>query len=231
MKRVLSLSACLLFSLVFLNNSAAAQPGDLDRALNAMDRAAQGFHSAQADVISQNYQAVVREMDTEKGVMYVRKDGKGLEMALDFYSPGQRYLRVSGNLVQLYQPGPDQLTRYNASKNREAFETFLLLGFGGRGHDLVRQFDVRYAGTERVNGVNAIKLDLIPRSPRVRGIFDRILMWIDPSIGVAVQQQFFEHASGNYRLARYSNIKLNKDIPASVFKLKTTRKTKVVNAR
>jgi outer membrane lipoprotein-sorting protein len=231
MKRFLLLVTVLLVSVVGV---ASAQGGaDLERVLNSMDRAAQGFRSAQADLVSETFQSVVNETDTQKGVMYVHKNGKGLQVAIDFNNPPgqQKYVLVSNGVAEMYQPRIDQVTRYNVGKNREAFETFLVLGFGGRGHDLDRQFGVRYAGMERVNGVNAAKLDLSPRSPRVRGMFNRIVLWIDPALGVSVQQQFFEPGSGNYRLARYSNIKLNKDISSSVFKLKTTSKTKYVTAK
>jgi len=43
-----------------------------------------------------------------------------------------------------------------------------------------------------------------------------------------VQQQFFE-PSGDYRLAKYSDIEVNQKLPDNVFKLKTTAKTRVVS--
>ena len=42
-----------------------------------------------------------------------------------------------------------------------------------------------------------------------------------------MQQKFFE-PSGDYRLAKFSDIKLNQNLPADTFKLKTTSKTKVI---
>ena len=51
------------------------------------------------------------------------------------------------------------------------------------------------------------------------------MLWIDPARVVSVQQQFFE-PSGDYRLAKYSDIQINQKLPDSVFKLKTTGKTK-----
>ena len=42
-----------------------------------------------------------------------------------------------------------------------------------------------------------------------------------------MQQQLFE-PGGDYRLARYSDIHVNQNLPGSVFKLKTTAKTKFV---
>ena len=44
-----------------------------------------------------------------------------------------------------------------------------------------------------------------------------------------MQQQFFFGNSGDYRLAKYSDIKVNEKIPDSVFKLKTTGKTKFIS--
>ena len=58
-------------------------------------------------------------------------------------------------------------------------------------------------------------------------MFSIITLWIDPARGVSVQQKFQE-PSGDYRLATYSNIQLNKKINEGVFKLKTNPKTKFV---
>jgi hypothetical protein len=45
-----------------------------------------------------------------------------------------------------------------------------------------------------------------------------------------VQQQFFE-PSGDYRMAKYSDIQINQKLPDNAFKLKTTGKTKFVSAQ
>jgi outer membrane lipoprotein-sorting protein len=92
---------------------------------------------------------------------------------------------------------------------------------------MLKSFDVKYLGTETIDGVSTSKLELTPKSERVHNIFSKILLWIDPARGISVQQQFFE-PSGDYRLAKYSNIQVNQKIPDSVFKLKTTGNTKVV---
>jgi outer membrane lipoprotein-sorting protein len=130
--------------------------------------------------------------------------------------------------VQLYQPKIDQVTEYNAGKKRSDIDSFLVLGFGGSGHDLLKNYSVKYVGTEAVGGVQAAKLELIPKSQSVLNNIARILLWIDPARGISVQQQFFQ-PSGDYRLAKYSDIKLNEKISDDVFKLKTTGKTKVVS--
>ena len=111
-------------------------------------------------------------------------------------------------------PSIDQVTQYSPGKNKADFESFLVLGFGGSGHDLAKSFDVNYAGMEQVQGVNAAKLELTPKSQRVKSMFSTITLWIDPARGVSVQQKFQE-PSGDYRLAKYSNIQMNQKIRAT----------------
>jgi outer membrane lipoprotein-sorting protein len=203
----------------------------MEAVLDSMDRAAQNFHSAQTGFVWDQYESVVQEHTKQSGVMYIRKSGSDLDMAANVTEPPDQRKDVlfKDGKVQLYQPGLDQLTRYAAGKNRDAFQSFLVLGFGGPGHDLVKQFEVKYAGNENVGGIQAAKLELVPKSQRVRGMFDRILLWIDPARGISVQQQFFEPSSGNYRLVQYSNIELKQKVPDSAFKLRTTSKTKIVD--
>ncbi len=219
----------LLFLALSLPAS-AQQRSSLDSVLSRMDQTAANFKTTQADFVWNQYQKVVDETDTQKGVIYFRRQGAGdLQMAADITAPDKKYVLFSDSKVQVYQPSIDRVTVYNAGKNKADFESFLVLGFGGRGHDLEKSFVVRYAGKENVQGIAADKLELVPKSVKAKNMFARILLWIDPTRGVSVQQQFFE-SSGDYRLARYSNIQLNGRIADSVFRLKTTGKTETVVA-
>jgi len=206
---------------------AAAHAQDLETALNSMDKAAANFHNAQADFVADQYQKVVDDHDFQKGTIYFRKQGDSVEMAADFTSPEKKYVLFSNGLVSYYQPKIDQVTEYNAGKNKADFESFLVLGFGGRGHDLEKSYDLKFGGMEQAQGVSAAKLELTPKSPKVKNMFNLITLWIDPALGVSVQQRFDE-PSGDYRLTKYSNIQVNKKISNDVFKLKTNGKTKVV---
>ncbi len=122
------------------------------------------------------------------------------------------------------------MTVYDVGKNRSEFEAYLVLGFGGSGQDLAKAFDVTYQGPETIEGVATGKVQLIPKSERVRNTFARILLWIDLDRGISVQQQFFE-PDGNYKLAKYSAIRLKEKIPSEVFQLKTTSKTQILSPR
>jgi outer membrane lipoprotein-sorting protein len=221
---------CSLFVLLVLGSMAAQTPknsGDLERVLDDMDKAAASFKSAQSDFVWDQFSKVVSEHDSQEGVIYYRVVGKEVQMAADIREPAKKYVLFIDGKVDVYQPEIEQVTEYNAGKNKSDFESFLVLGFGGRGHDLQKSFDVTYAGDETADGVKAAKLALVPKTQKVKNMFSQILLWIDPAHGISVQQQFME-PSGDYRLAKYSNIKLNQKLGDEVFKLKTTGKTKWV---
>jgi len=209
---------------------ASAQNADLEKVLKAMDQQSATFKNAQADFVWDQFTKVVNDHDLQQGTIYFRRTGKGddLQMAADIKQP-PKYVLFSNGLVKVYDHSAsmDQVTEYNAGKNKADFESFLVLGFGGAGHDLEKSFDVKYAGTEDVMGVKAAKLDLTPKSQKVRNMFDHIVLWIDPAKGVSVQQQFIDR-DGNYRLAKYKNITLNGNVSDNVFKLNTTSKTTTV---
>ncbi len=218
----------IVFSLlVALEISCSAQDANLERVLNSMDRVSQSFRSVQADFVWDQFTKVVNETDKQSGTIYFRRAGKDeIEMAADVKAPASKYVLFSKGTVKLYEPGIDRVTEYNVSKNAD-FQSFLVLGFGGSGHGMLKNFDVKYGGSEDVMGVNAAKLILTPKQQKVQSTFSQIILWIDPARGISVQQQFFS-PDGDYRLAKYSNIVPDKNIPDNVFKIKTTGKTQIV---
>lgn len=207
---------------------AAAPSSDLDSVLSRMDAAANEFRSAEADLMQEDYQKVVDEHHTDHGKIYFRRTSKGLQMAMDFTgSPDSKYVLLTDNKVRLYQPKIDQVTEYTITANNADVEGMFALGFGGRGHDLLRSFDVKLVGSETIDGVGVVRLELTPKTQGIRKYFSKIDLWINPATDVSQQQQFWQ-SSGDYRLARYSNIKPNQKLPDNVFKLQTTSRTKLV---
>ena len=230
MKHDYSFRWCWTALLLMLAPAWAQQSSNaaLESVLEKMDSTAANFRTTEASFVWDQYQKVVNETDTQKGKVYFRRTNKETEMVADITEPEKKYVLFTDSKVQVYQPRIDQVTVYPAGKHRAEFESFLVLGFGGGGHDMLKSFEVKYLGTEKVGGIEAAKLDLVPKSQGIRGTFQHILLWIDPAKGVSVQQQLVE-PSGDYRLAKYSDIELNQKIPDTVFKLKTTGKTKTVS--
>jgi outer membrane lipoprotein-sorting protein len=236
--RALPIALCGLFLLPCA--SAQQKPSDssgLSAVLKTMDTAATNFHAIQADFEWDRYQKVIDEIiDVQMGTIYYRRAGKDIEMMANVkkagpsaaeVKPEPKYVLFSGGKIQMYLPKPDQLTIYDLGKSNADFEGYLVLGFGGSGQELVKAFDVTDLGPATIAGVNTEKLQLVPKSEKVRNTFKQILLWIN-SQGISVQQQFTE-PNGDYRLATYSNIQSKDKIGDDVFRLKTTGKTQTTS--
>lgn len=205
---------------------AALQP-----VISLIDHTAANFRTAQANFVWNQYTKVVDETDIQKGMVYFRRSGNRVEMAADITDPqSPKYVLFSGSKVQIYQPKIDQVTEYNTGKDRAAIESFLVLGFGGSGQDMLKAYDVTYLGPDKVGNIATARLDLVPKSEKARNIFSHIWLWIDLARGVSIQQQLFQ-PDGDYRLANYSEIQLNEKVPDSAFKLKTTGATKFLSPK
>jgi outer membrane lipoprotein-sorting protein len=205
-----------------------AQGGqDLKSVLAEMNTAASSFKSAQADFEWDQYQRVVEEHDIQKGQIYFRRTKSGIDAAVKVVSPEPKQVVFKDGELKLYQPKIDQVTEYKARSSRADVESFMSLGFGARGDDLTRNFDVKLDGWETVDGVRTAKLELVPKSEKMKSSVNRVLLWMDPQRDVSIRQQFFE-PSGDYRLTHYTSIKLNGKISDDVFRLKTTSNTKIV---
>jgi outer membrane lipoprotein-sorting protein len=200
---------------------------ELEAVLSRLDKAAAGFRSAEADFVWDQFQSIVGEHDIQKGKVFFVRHEKDTHMAAEITVPDKKQVIFTEGKIRFYQPKIDQVTEYEAGKNKEEVESFMVLGFGGLGHDLTKSFDVKYLGDETVDGIKTAKLELTPKAEKVRNMFSHFLLWMDTARDVSIKQQAFE-PSGDNRTATYSNIKINEKVPDDTFKLKTTSKTKVV---
>ncbi len=214
---------CLALSLLLQQQQAPS----LDTVLKKMDSAAASFHTAQADFVWDQYQKVVDETDTQKGTVYYRKAGNEIEMMAEIKAPERKFVLYKGGKLQIYQPKIEQVMEFSAGSNRNEMESYLVLGFGGSGQDLTKTYDVTCLGAEPIDNIATAKLQLVPKSEKVRNYFSKAFLWIDMSRGISVQQQFMQ-GEGDYRLAKYSAIQLPAKIGNEVFQLKTTKKTQFV---
>src|SRR5262249_8228083 len=154
---------------------------------------AAAFKAIEASFVWDQFTKVVEQTETQSGKIYFRRVKNETQMMADVTGPqasDKKSVLFANSKFQLYQPGElDQVTIYDTTKKPEV-ESFLLLGFGGRGHDLSKSFDVTYIGSEKVGAVQAEKINLVPKSEKVKTNFDHIILWIDTMRGISVQQQF-----------------------------------------
>lgn len=204
------------------NHSEAAQ-GDLKSVLAQMDEAAKSFKSAQADVQLTQYTALVKDTSTQSGQVFFRRhgdDANSMDVALRIVMPQAKQVVVSGDEFSFYDPKTGQCTeRKIGDDNRADVATMMNLGFGGRGKELLQDFDIKLAGWEKIDNVETARLELVPKSDNLKRFFTRLTLWIDPKRDVPLQQQRFER-SGDYQLTHYSNIRVPAKISGDVFRLK-----------
>ena len=210
--------------------SAVAAPpsgGDLEAVLAQMDRASSSFKALQADFEWDNYQKVVDETEKQKGQVSFHRKGNDVEAMFDITAPAAKQVLFKDGKLSLYNPKIDQITEYDPGKSKSDVQAFLSLGFGARGHELLKSYEVKMAGWETVDAVKTAKLELTALSPKVRSMFSQFVLWIDPQRDVPIRQQVMEPA-GDYWLSHYTGFKLNGKISEDVFHIQTTPHTKTV---
>jgi len=224
---------CSLFA-----RTAAAQkdaaPVSLESVLKKMDAASASFRAVEADFEWDRYERVIDEVDDyQTGTIYYRRNGKDIDMKIDVRTEGDslktlkpepKFVLLSGGELKVYFPKPDQIKVVELGKNESDFQSYLAIGFGSSGQDLVKAFDLTYVGPESIGGVATAQLKLVPKSERVGNYFKEIILWIDLDRGISVQQKFTE-LQGDSRLAKYSSIRMKDKLNYDIFKLKTTNKT------
>jgi outer membrane lipoprotein-sorting protein len=179
-----------------------------------LDREAKDFHSLSADMERTKVTVVVNDRSTETGGIFVRGD----KMLLQFKAPDQRTILRTGDNLYIYNPGLKRVEEYSLGKNRALVEQFLQLGFGSRGSELEKDYDVKLLPEERIDNQPVVVLSLIPKSPQVLHEISKIEIWLNETTWLPVQQEFFEAGSGDYSIVKYSNIVRNPNIPDSRFR-------------
>jgi outer membrane lipoprotein-sorting protein len=218
----------LLFALILALPAFAASDSEMDKIAAKMDETAAKFRTAQANFTWTTFNSVVNEESgRQTGRIYFQRNGNETEMSAIIDPPDAQQVIFSQGKIQLYKSKTDIEDVYDAGTHRDEFETFLVLGFGSSGSDMSKSFEVTYGGEEKIDGKDTARVELVPKSDKMKHHFPKIILWIDPQNGISVQQKLME-TNGDYRLAKYSGIQLGQKIPAKVFQLKTSGKTKVI---
>jgi outer membrane lipoprotein-sorting protein len=210
--------------------AAPAEQKDLKEILRQLDAAAAGFHSTSADIEIDAIQTEpVYDKDVQKGTACYDRKGESFRMAVHLREengkPSAKAYIFAGGVFKLFEPGIDQVTTYSKYGK---FESYIRLGFGASGKDLADKWEIKYLGSETLNGVKTEELELVAKDPEVRKNLAKVTIWIDPDRAVILKEIFQESATSS-RVSLYSNIKVNQPLPSDAFTLKTDSKTQFVN--
>jgi outer membrane lipoprotein-sorting protein len=213
--------SAIVLALIPASITAQPKPGHLDEILRQMDAASEKFQSAEANFRWDLYDHLVKETTTQTGTIYFKKQGSATLMGAKVVSPKIQILEFRNGVFRLFEPATNHLT---VVKNQAQMDSFLTLGFGASGKDLLKAWTVSDLGDEVVDGVKTAKLDLVPKDPAVHNNCTHMTIWVDPARGISLKQSFYM-PSDDYRTAVYSSIKYNQPVNEAPYKIKTDSKT------
>ena len=74
------------------------------------------------------------------------------------------------------------------------------------------KWNIKYLGTETIDGIKTDKLELVAKDPAVRKNIPKVTIWLDTARAVSLKQ-VFDEGEGQSRVCHYTNIKVNQPLP------------------
>lgn len=198
----------------------------LGEILARMDDNSKHLRTLSANLEYTTVTVVVNDKSTEYGQLFFHKS-KTPEILLNFQKPDPKVILVKKNKGEIYLPKSNQIQEYDLERHSELVQQFLLLGFGTETSSLKKSYDMKLLGEEDVNGDTTAVLELTPLNENVAAQLVKVQIWISEESWLPVQQKFFE-ADGDYLETRYTNVKVNRELPPSTFQIPAAKGAKRV---
>ncbi|MGH6630024.1 MAG: LolA family protein, partial [Burkholderiales bacterium] len=194
-------------------------PPDLTEILSRMNDAAKNLKTVSANLEYTKVTALVNDKSTESGQLFFRKS-KNPEILIDIKKPENKSILFKKNRAEIFLPKINQVQEYNLEGKSGLVEQFFLLGFGTETGELRKTYEVKYLNEEELDGDTTAVLELTPRSKGTLAQLLKVQLWVSEESWLPVQQKFFQ-PGGDYFLARYTAVKVNRQLPGSTFQIKT----------
>lgn len=202
----------------------AASPGkksktshDLSEILDRMNDSAKRLKTISADLDYTKVTVLVDDRSTESGRLFYRRS-KNPEILIDIQKPENKVILFKKNKAEIYLPKINQIQEYNLQERSELVQQFFLLGFGSETGDLKKAYTIKFLREEELDGDTTAVLQLVPRKENVAAQLTKIEIWISEESWLPVQQKFYE-PGGDYMIARYTAVKVNRSISSRTFEI------------
>jgi|ERR1700693_3178876 len=217
---MMRLAALTVSVFAFTLGAAIVNPELLQR----LDNAANHFQSMSATVTYLTHTDVIDENTTETGELLMKKVAPGeVQGLINFTAPNQRSVTFEKRNVQIYYPKIKTLQVYDLEEHGEQLDKFLMIGFGTSGTELARDYTMTALDTEAVKGmlgVQAIHIELIPKSGEARKYVKKLELWIPEHGDPYPLREKITEPSGDSRTMTYSNRTINPPLQPDALKLK-----------
>lgn len=201
-------------------------PPDFTEILSRMDDAAKNLKTLSADLAYTKVTVLVNDKSTEVGKLLYHKS-KSPQILISFHQPDPKTILFKKNKAEIYLPKINQIQEYNVGRHGGLVQQFLLLGFGTETGDLKKEYDIRFVSEEELDGDTTAVLELTPRKENIAAQLAKVQLWVSEESWLPVQQKFFE-PGGDYLIARYTAVKVNRELPASAFQIPAGKDAKRV---
>jgi outer membrane lipoprotein-sorting protein len=227
LSKKLLLTAAIALAMVAGHSAFAAD--DLQTVLHKLDTASANFRTTSADFEFDTVNTLpIFDKDVQKGVVYYKRDPKNSQMAAHINEvnsrPVPKIVVSSSGTIKLYEQKINQVTILTKFSQ---YQSWFMLGFGASGKELEEKWDIKYLGTEKIDGITTDKLEMIAKDPTVRKNILKLTLWMDSDRGVSVRQ-LFDQGQGQTRTCNYTNIKVNQALPPDAFTFKTDKQTRTI---
>jgi len=202
---------------------------DLQTVLRKLDTASANFRTTSAEF---KFDTVTTEpiydKDVQKGTVYYKRDPKNSQMAAHINEvngrPVPKVVVSSGGTIKLYEQKVNQVTVLTKFSE---YQKWFMLGFGASGKELEDKWNIKYLGTEKIDGITTDKLEMTAKDPVVRKNIPKVTLWMDSDRGVSVRQ-LIDQGQGQTRTCQYMNLKVNQPLPSDAFTFKTDKQTRTI---
>ncbi len=194
------------------------RPADLTQILDQMNEVSKRLKTVFAILEYTKFTVLVNDKSTESGLLFFRK-GKTPEICLDIQKPDAKTLLLKNNKGEYFLPKINQIQEYDLKQKSDLVQQVLLLGFGTDPGDLKKAYDVKYLREEDFGEDTNVMLELTPRKASMASQFTKVEMWISEESWLPTQQKFYQ-PGGDYLIARYTGVKVNRPLANSIFELK-----------
>jgi outer membrane lipoprotein-sorting protein len=199
---------------------------DLTEILSDMNEAAKRLKTVSANLDYTKVTVLVDDKSTESGQIFFRK-GKTTEIRIVFEKPESKILLFKRNKGEIYLPKINQIQEYDLGQKSDLVQQFLLLGFGTDTSELRKAYNIKYIQEDDLEGDTTVLLELMPRREAIATQIAKIQIWVNEESWLPAQQKFFE-SGGDYLIAHYSGVKVNRVLPGSDFELNAASGAKYV---
>jgi len=201
-------------------------PPDLAEILSRMDDSANRLRTLSANLEYTKVTVLVDDKSTETGRIFFRKS-KNPQILIDIQKPEAKSILFKKNKAEIFYPKINQVQEYDLTEHSGILQQFLLLGFGTESGELKKSYNLKFVGEEVLEGDTTAIVELTPLKENVAAQLSKIQLWISEESWLPVQQKFFQ-PGGDYFIARYTQVRVNRRLPSSTFEIPAAKDAKRV---